>query len=78
MLYVIAFSGRRVVRSWPSEKITFQDHILPLLENKCLNCHNPDEAKGGLDLSTYGAAMTGGSAAKWHSRRIRSGPASTP
>lgn len=43
------------------EKITFRDHILPLLENKCLNCHNPDEAKGGLDLSNYGGAMTGGS-----------------
>ncbi len=42
-------------------KITYEDHILPLLDSKCLNCHNPDEAKGGLDLSTYGAAMQGGS-----------------
>jgi chromosome segregation ATPase len=43
------------------EKVTFQDHVLPILESKCLNCHNPDEAKGGLDLSTFGATMTGGS-----------------
>jgi len=43
------------------EKITFQDHIFPLFEDKCMNCHNPDEAKGGLDLSNYGAAMAGGS-----------------
>ncbi|NNE93058.1 MAG: hypothetical protein HKN23_15540, partial [Verrucomicrobiales bacterium] len=42
-------------------KTTFVDHVLPILENRCLNCHNPDEAKGGLDLSTFGATMTGGS-----------------
>ena len=59
---VIAFLAAPVlVTVAADEKITYQDHILPLLENKCLNCHNPDEAKGGLDLSTYGAAMTGGS-----------------
>ncbi len=43
------------------EKVTFIDNVLPILENKCLNCHNPDEAKGGLDLSSYGAALIGGS-----------------
>ena len=44
-----------------AEKITYADHVLPILENRCLNCHNPDEAKGGLDLSSYGATLTGGS-----------------
>lgn len=43
------------------EKVTFVDHVLPVLESACLNCHNPDEAKGGLDLTTYSATMTGGS-----------------
>ncbi len=43
------------------EKITFQDHILPILENNCVNCHNPDESKGGLDLSSFGSTMSGGS-----------------
>lgn len=43
------------------EKITYQEHIFPLFEDKCMNCHNPDEAKGGLDLSNYGATMAGGS-----------------
>ena len=42
-------------------KITFEDHVYPILDSKCLNCHNTDEAKGGLDLSSFGAAMTGGS-----------------
>jgi len=46
------------------DKVTFAEHILPIFENHCLNCHNPDEAKGGLDLSTYGATLTGGSGGK--------------
>ncbi len=44
-----------------AEKVNFEDHILPILENRCLNCHNPDKAKGGLDLSSYTAMMSGGS-----------------
>jgi len=43
------------------EKVTFVDHVLPVLESACLNCHNPDEAKGGLDLTSYSATMNGGS-----------------
>ena len=43
------------------EKITYQDHVRPILENRCLNCHNAEKKKGGLDLSTFGGAMAGGS-----------------
>ena len=43
------------------ERVTFVDDVLPILEDKCINCHNPDESKGGLDLSTYSATLTGGS-----------------
>jgi len=43
-----------------AEKITYQDHIRPLLENKCFSCHNPDKKKGDLDLTSFGALMTGG------------------
>lgn len=43
------------------EKITFEDHILPILDRKCLSCHNPDKAKGGLDLTTYDGVIAGGS-----------------
>ncbi|MCH9023087.1 MAG: hypothetical protein IID32_10040, partial [Planctomycetes bacterium] len=44
-----------------AEKITYQDHIQPIFRNSCGNCHNADKAKGGLDLSTYSAAMAGSS-----------------
>ena len=36
-----------------ADKITYDDHIFPIFESKCLNCHNPDKKKGDLDLSTY-------------------------
>jgi len=42
-------------------KITYADHVFPILENRCISCHNPDEAKGGLDVSNYGATLSGGS-----------------
>ncbi|MFP6872228.1 MAG: c-type cytochrome domain-containing protein [Verrucomicrobiales bacterium] len=33
----------------------------PIFADRCLNCHNPDKAKGGLDLTTYSTMMQGGS-----------------
>ena len=42
-------------------KLTYDDHIRPLLENKCFSCHNPDKKKGGLDLSSYASLVAGGS-----------------
>src|SRR5438132_1520001 len=41
-------------------KITYADDLLPILRDSCLNCHNPDKKKAGLDLSTYQATMAGG------------------
>ena len=43
-----------------AEKITYEDHNKPLLENKCFSCHNPDKKKGDLDLTSFGAVMAGG------------------
>jgi predicted nucleic acid-binding Zn-ribbon protein/mono/diheme cytochrome c family protein len=47
-----------------AEKITYDDDIFPIFEQSCLNCHNPDKEKGGLDLSHYGGAMKGSSGGK--------------
>lgn len=46
------------------EKTTYDDHVFPLFQQSCLNCHNSDKAKGGLDLSTYTATLKGGSGGK--------------
>ncbi|MEM9237613.1 MAG: c-type cytochrome domain-containing protein, partial [Verrucomicrobiota bacterium] len=45
-------------------KVTYDDHVLPIFEQACLNCHNPDKTKGGLDLSTFGGTLKGGSGGK--------------
>ena len=46
------------------EKITYQDHVLPIIESNCGSCHNPDKKKGDLDLTSYNALMTGGGSGK--------------
>ena len=42
------------------EKVTFADHVLPLVEQHCAKCHNPDKKKGDLDLTSYSGALKGG------------------
>jgi len=39
--------------------ITYLETIRPVFQSSCLNCHNPDKQKAGLDLSTYDATMDG-------------------
>jgi len=43
------------------EKVNYQDHIVPIFRNNCFKCHSQDTSKSDLDLSTFGAAMRGGS-----------------
>ncbi len=43
------------------EKVNYQDHIVPIFRNNCFKCHSQDASKGDLDLSTFGAALRGGS-----------------
>ncbi len=57
LLLTTAFSGA-------ADKITYDDHVFPIFESKCLNCHNPDKKKGDLDLSTYTGTMAGSSGGK--------------
>lgn len=45
-------------------KTTYDEHVLPVFQQSCLNCHNPDKSKGGLDLSSFQATMRGGSGGK--------------
>ena len=43
-----------------AEHDSFDSKVAPLLSQSCLSCHNADEQKGGLDLSSREAAMRGG------------------
>ena len=60
---LILAAGLVSTASWAqeNEKLTYDDHIRPLLENKCFSCHNPDKKKGGLELTSYSGLMNGGS-----------------
>jgi WD40 repeat protein len=43
------------------EKITYADHVIPVLRNHCFNCHNQDRTRGDLDLSTFNGVLKGSS-----------------
>ena len=38
----------------------FLDMVLPMMEQKCISCHNDGKKKGGLKLDTYANMMKGG------------------
>lgn len=50
--------------AFAQEKITYDDQVFPIFQQSCLNCHNPDKTKGGLDLSTFAGALKGSSGGK--------------
>ena len=41
------------------DKVTYQDHVLPLVEANCSRCHNADKKKADLDLTSYRGALKG-------------------
>ncbi|MFM8494845.1 MAG: c-type cytochrome domain-containing protein [Planctomycetia bacterium] len=43
-----------------AKKVTFQDHALPVLRQRCGSCHNADKKTAGLDVTTYAGIMAGG------------------
>ena len=62
-LILLFFASVIAVKATP-EKPNFQDDILPILDQSCNSCHNPDKAKGSLILSTINGVMNGGSSGK--------------
>lgn len=53
--------GAPAASSFAQQKVNYEQHVLPLLRDKCLGCHNGEKSRGGLDASTYGKLMEGGS-----------------
>ncbi|MEY2409739.1 MAG: hypothetical protein QOF48_2409, partial [Verrucomicrobiota bacterium] len=58
MLAALWFGG--VVAGRSQQMVTYNDHVLPLIEQHCANCHNPDKKKGDLILTSYNALLKGG------------------
>jgi hypothetical protein len=59
-----ALSRARGADDKGKEKVTYSDHVVQVFRARCGTCHNPDKAKGGLNLDNYGAAMQGGGSGK--------------
>ncbi len=45
---------------WASEDVDFQKHVAPILERRCLSCHNDTDPKGDLSLQTATSSWTDG------------------
>ena len=59
--FIVIFAlGKSIALASP-EKPNFQDDIVPVFEQSCNSCHNPDRARGGLDLTSINAILAGGS-----------------
>src|SRR3954463_15903560 len=40
---------------------TYDDDVMPIVKQSCVNCHGNDKQKGGLNLATYASMQQGGS-----------------
>ena len=56
----VALLAGRDTSAADAPKVTYADHVLPILRAKCLSCHNTDKKSGGLDLSNFTAVKAGG------------------
>ncbi len=55
------FVGLGVVNAQePAEKITYDDHVKPILVQRCSSCHNGQKREGSLDVTSYTNLMEGG------------------
>jgi predicted nucleic acid-binding Zn-ribbon protein len=50
-----------VVAFAADEKITYDDHLAPILRQRCSSCHNSNTKKADLDVTNYSGLMRGGS-----------------
>ena len=48
-------------RACAEDAVNFEENVKPILKSQCNQCHNPDKAKGGLDMSTLSALLRGSS-----------------
>jgi len=53
-------SGEAQEEAKAANKITFEDHVQPILRTRCGKCHNASKKSGDLDLSNYTNLMLGG------------------
>src|SRR5690349_17030641 len=67
MAIAVGLLGLDLSRSTAAEKSTdgskdrfFIESVRPLLSSRCVSCHGPEKAEGGLRLDSRAAALKGG------------------
>ena len=60
--FVVAGTGNAEDKAKAEEKqkVTFEDHVLPIFRAKCGTCHNASDRRGGLAVDDYATLMEGG------------------
>ena len=60
LITILAIAGVDAFAASPSDGALFQSTIAPILQNRCLKCHNSNNAKGKLALVSLASALEGG------------------
>jgi len=53
-------AGSSALPTLADKPVSFEKDVLPILNASCAGCHQPGKLKGGLDVTTHKAVMTGG------------------
>ena len=58
--FCMVASGQTALTEEPSTAEVFGHSILPILKDKCISCHDADNAEADLNLSTFQGVVIGG------------------
>lgn len=58
--FVAAWSAVSFAEEKAPPKVTYDDDVKPIFQQKCFSCHNPDKKSADLDLTNYTNLMQGG------------------
>jgi WD40 repeat protein len=56
----VAGIGQALAEEKAPPKVTYDDDVKPIFQQKCFSCHNPDKKSADLDLTNYTNLMQGG------------------
>ncbi len=63
-LFVIAMIALALRSARADDALGFETNIRPILQTRCMGCHNPEKLKGNLDMTTYDSLLAGSSSGK--------------
>ncbi len=60
LVCIVLFATSANAEEKKPPKVTYDDHVRIVFQQKCFSCHNQDKKSGDLDLTSYTALMQGG------------------